>query len=101
MSLRSLAICVLLHPLTLWAADLERPRRHSSIGPTVTYDRVDVWVLKVCIAIPVVLLTLVAAIHLSGYLTRNLKKRRVARISPEPPERRPTTPVKQPGSQSP
>jgi hypothetical protein len=77
----------------VWAAatGLERPRPKPSEAP-VTYDRLDVWVLKVAIAIPAAFLIVVLLTSLIRFLSRKLSRPRVARrISPEPParERRP------------
>jgi len=81
---------LLLHPVTLWAAThFERPRPKPS-DDSPSYDRLDTWVLKVSIAIPLVVLTILLTVQLLRYLARKLKKPRVARrSSPEPPSREP------------
>jgi hypothetical protein len=49
-------------------------------------ERVDTWVLKVSIALPLVLLAGLVVWHLVGYLVgQRPRKRRVVRESPEPP----------------
>jgi hypothetical protein len=52
-------------------------------------ERIDLWVLKVSIAIPVVCLAALLLWHLAAFLARKLfkKPRTPLRESPEPPER--------------
>jgi hypothetical protein len=84
---------LLLNPLVLWAAGstgpFERPRP-KPVDDGSSYDRLDTWVLKVSIAIPLVALTVLLLFHLLRYAFGKLKKPRVAkRSSPEPPSREP------------
>jgi hypothetical protein len=49
-------------------------------------ERIDTWVIRAAIAVPVVCVTGVALWHLVGYLARKMARPRVARLSPEPPD---------------
>jgi hypothetical protein len=62
-------------------------------------DRIDTWVFRVSMAIPVVCLAGLVLWHLVAYLARKLaRERKVARLSPEPPAR-PPSPKRLPGDQ--
>jgi hypothetical protein len=58
-------------------------------------DRIDTWVLRASIAVPVLLLVGLALWHLAAYLRP--KRRKAVRLSPEPPAADPPPRARPPG----